>query len=64
MVISACAELAQKLISSNVVNSNGNSAVDSFFAPAKQEADAKPTKRNPVVVVGTYSIGKERIVKG
>jgi hypothetical protein len=30
----------------------------------KQEPDTKPSKRNPVIVVGTYSIGKERIVKG
>jgi hypothetical protein len=44
----------------------GNHAVDSFFAAAPKDEDGnvKPSKRNPVIVVGTYSIGKERIVKG
>jgi DNA cross-link repair 1A protein len=64
LVISACAELAKKLIAGETVGDKGNGAVDSFFAPAKTEGDAKLTKRNPVVIVGTYSVGKERVVKG
>ncbi|KZT07260.1 DRMBL-domain-containing protein [Laetiporus sulphureus 93-53] len=69
-VISACAELAKRIVygeslhdADDVAKTKRNQTMDSWLiAPEKQgEQESKPGK--VLVVVGTYSIGKERIVK-
>ncbi|KAH9964754.1 DRMBL-domain-containing protein [Russula compacta] len=64
-VISACAELAKRLVSGQgLVSEDDKGSVSSWitFAP-KPEAKSDSKLPNTLVVVGTYSIGKERIVK-
>ncbi|VDB99877.1 unnamed protein product [Peniophora sp. CBMAI 1063] len=67
-VISACAELAQKLVAGEHVSLTGGETgtartVDTFFS-AVTKTEEKPAKiLKTLVVVGTYSIGKERVVK-
>ncbi|KAI0286113.1 DRMBL-domain-containing protein [Russula aff. rugulosa BPL654] len=64
-VISACAELAKRLVSGQALTSEDiKGSVSNWvtFAP-KPEAKGDTKLTNTLVVVGTYSIGKERIVK-
>ncbi|THH12819.1 hypothetical protein EW146_g7333 [Bondarzewia mesenterica] len=69
-VISACAELARRIISGDNVTNGENvhgkreQTVDKWFTVRpKLEDKGDPASNRTVVVVGTYSIGKERIVK-
>ncbi|KAJ7574429.1 beta-lactamase-like protein [Mycena floridula] len=61
LVISACAELARRLASGESLHTGGAdiSSWVTFDVKGKQKA----TPDNFLMVVGTYSIGKERIVK-
>ncbi|KAI0035352.1 DRMBL-domain-containing protein [Vararia minispora EC-137] len=68
--ISACADLAKKLVTGEHVAFTGGEkgmlhTMEKWFpADAKIETDRATSKAsNMLVVVGTYSIGKERIVK-
>ncbi|KAI0769246.1 DRMBL-domain-containing protein [Irpex lacteus] len=67
-VITACAELARRLVVGDSTTTHGSKQggkVDGWFAKtfkSKREDDEKPAGK-VLVVVGTYSIGKERIVK-
>ncbi|EKM50682.1 uncharacterized protein PHACADRAFT_166360 [Phanerochaete carnosa HHB-10118-sp] len=65
-VISACAELARRIVldESSHVDTARNSRVDDFFSVHEKpkEKEVAKTERT-LVIVGTYSIGKERIVK-
>lgn len=68
LVIAACVELVKRLAEDGTVVSPTNNAsqrtMDGFFvAQVKQTGDTKPKERKVLVVMGTYSIGKERIVK-
>lgn len=69
-VISACAELARRIVrgetlhdSEDIAKARQNRTMDSWLVTSGKslEKDTKPGKI--LVVVGTYSIGKERIVK-
>ncbi|GLB41851.1 putative DNA repair metallo-beta-lactamase [Lyophyllum shimeji] len=60
LVISACAELARKLVAGEPVAQKAGS-IDAWTTPSSGEHQTKSEKM--LVVVGTYSIGKERIVK-
>ncbi|RDB23954.1 DNA cross-link repair protein pso2/snm1 [Hypsizygus marmoreus] len=59
LVISACAELARRLVSGQSVNEQN--AMNTWVNGNSTGKKTKP--ENILVVVGTYSIGKERIVK-
>jgi len=64
-VISACAELAKRLVSGQrLAPEDVKGCVSNWitFSP-KPEAKGDPKLSNTLIVVGTYSIGKERIVK-
>ncbi|KAG1811490.1 DRMBL-domain-containing protein, partial [Suillus subaureus] len=70
LVISACAELAKRIVSGEWVgapdaNGKRNSTMDAWVIPSDRADDnvMKQPKDRMLVVVGTYSIGKERIVK-
>ncbi|KAJ7091501.1 DNA cross-link repair protein pso2/snm1 [Mycena belliarum] len=63
LVISACAELAKR-IAAGKTHDGGAPKVDSWLTPAvdpKGKQKARPERI--LMVVGTYSVGKERIVK-
>ncbi|KAF9461242.1 DNA repair metallo-beta-lactamase-domain-containing protein [Collybia nuda] len=64
LVVSACAELARRL--SIGQSHQSTSTVDSWFTTndrASEESKPKPRTLKLLFIVGTYSIGKERIVK-
>ncbi|KAJ8590139.1 DRMBL-domain-containing protein [Rhizopogon salebrosus TDB-379] len=70
LVISACAELAKRIVNGELigppdVNGKRNSTMDAWVMPSERADDSrvKQSKERMLVVVGTYSIGKERIVK-
>ncbi|KAG1792628.1 DRMBL-domain-containing protein [Suillus plorans] len=70
LVISACAELAKRIVSGEWIgapdtNGKRNSTMDAWVIPSDRADDTvmKTPKDRMLVVVGTYSIGKERIVK-
>lgn len=70
LVISACAELAKRIVSGEWIgapdtNGKRNSTMDAWVIPSERADDTvvKQPKDRMLVVVGTYSIGKERIVK-
>ncbi|KAG9312825.1 DNA cross-link repair protein pso2/snm1 [Chiua virens] len=69
LVISACAELARRLVMGGVegnfdVNKSRSFTIDAWMrsSTAADEGQQMPPERI-LVIVGTYSIGKERIVK-
>jgi DNA cross-link repair 1A protein len=66
-VISACAELVKKLVYGDIPKSPGTQTMSSFFSintKAKGVSHKQPgLDSNVLFVVGTYSIGKERILK-
>jgi len=65
-VISACAELAKRLVSGqSLASEDDRGSVSNWVTFAsKTEANKSDSKLiNTLIVVGTYSIGKERIVK-
>ncbi|KAI0060674.1 DRMBL-domain-containing protein [Artomyces pyxidatus] len=65
-VISACAELAKRLVAgqSAGVKADKGKTVDRFFPSVAKAEDKDGTKQDKILIlVGTYSIGKERIVK-
>ncbi|KII87489.1 hypothetical protein PLICRDRAFT_93233 [Plicaturopsis crispa FD-325 SS-3] len=64
LVIQACAELAKRLVDGEA--SGTGKTVDGWFSKAEKAAESKGKAREKgqlLIVVGTYSIGKERIVK-
>ncbi|KAF9525372.1 DNA repair metallo-beta-lactamase-domain-containing protein [Crepidotus variabilis] len=61
LVISACADLVKKLVDTGGTP-EGSSKMLSWLAPVKGKGKDKQQLK-PLIVVGTYSIGKERIVK-
>jgi DNA cross-link repair 1A protein len=68
LVIAACVELAKRMVEQGTAvsptDNNPQRAVDGFFTvQTKQSEDVKPKQRKVLVVMGTYTIGKERIVK-
>ncbi|KAH6916070.1 DNA cross-link repair protein pso2/snm1 [Coprinopsis sp. MPI-PUGE-AT-0042] len=60
LVISACADLAQKLVAGEPVKKTGTI---SSWVSAGPKGKGKEADKPALFVVGTYSIGKERIVK-
>ncbi|KAH8075871.1 DRMBL-domain-containing protein [Cristinia sonorae] len=68
-VISACAELSKRLVKRESVSGCSESGkvktVENWFAKPEKEKEKTNAKYNSktLVVIGTYSIGKERIVK-
>ncbi|THH29779.1 hypothetical protein EUX98_g4415 [Antrodiella citrinella] len=68
-VISACAELSRRLVKREAVaGSSGEGkvkTVDKWFAVQEKPKDKEHPKNGSktLIVVGTYSIGKERVVK-
>lgn len=64
LVISACAEFARKMVSDQPIDA-GNATIASWLKPLNSigKSKHKEVDIHPLVVVGTYSIGKERIVK-
>ncbi|KAF4593193.1 hypothetical protein EYR38_008905 [Pleurotus pulmonarius] len=62
LVISACAELAKRLAGGQSCQGNTRS-VTSWMQPSPVKGKGKSTDDSTLFVVGTYSIGKERIVK-
>ncbi|KAF9269095.1 DRMBL-domain-containing protein [Marasmius fiardii PR-910] len=65
LVISACAELAKRIVENRPLNDSRSSSTLSNWlgSSAKYMEAEKETKKNILMVVGTYSIGKERVVK-
>ncbi|KAF8967731.1 beta-lactamase-like protein [Flammula alnicola] len=61
LVISACAELAKRLVDGQPLEDK-KSIMLSWMSPSDSKGKEKERLR-PLVVIGTYSIGKERIVK-
>ncbi|KAG9223867.1 hypothetical protein CCMSSC00406_0007729 [Pleurotus cornucopiae] len=62
LVISACAELARRL-SGGQSCQGSTRPVTSWMQPSPAKEKGKNTEDSTLFVVGTYSIGKERIVK-
>jgi len=63
LVISACADLAKRLVSGQSI-SHDLPTVDSWMIPnGDSNGKQKARGHKILIVVGTYSIGKERIVK-
>ncbi|KAF8159562.1 DNA repair metallo-beta-lactamase-domain-containing protein [Crassisporium funariophilum] len=62
LVISACAELAKRLVLDQPLQLK-KSTMESWMSVAKGKGKDKEHSPKLLVVVGTYSIGKERIVK-
>ncbi|PSR72470.1 hypothetical protein PHLCEN_2v11684 [Hermanssonia centrifuga] len=65
-VISACAELARRIVLGEPLKGDGkkNGRVDGWFSVQDRHKEKEVSKSGKIlVVVGTYSIGKERIVK-
>lgn len=70
LVISACAELAKRIVSGEWIgapdtNGKRDSTMDAWVIPSARANNTvmRQPKDRMLVVVGTYSIGKERIVK-
>ncbi|KIJ55732.1 hypothetical protein M422DRAFT_57998 [Sphaerobolus stellatus SS14] len=69
LVISACAELARRLVESGSATNakdSGNKSLSGWLSRSdkgKERADQNIKPEKVLVVVGTYTIGKERIVK-
>ncbi|KAH7913856.1 DRMBL-domain-containing protein [Hygrophoropsis aurantiaca] len=73
LVISACAELARRIVSGEAISPADSSGkrmltMDTWISAqpkkeTKKEGEQPPPQQRILVVVGTYSIGKERIVK-
>ncbi|KAJ7066388.1 DRMBL-domain-containing protein [Mycena amicta] len=62
LVISACADLAKRIVSGKPPDAAGSSKMDQWVtSPVKGKQKAHPERI--LMVVGTYSVGKERIVK-
>ncbi|KAF5361748.1 hypothetical protein D9756_002257 [Leucocoprinus leucothites] len=61
LVISACAELSRRLLNGEPTTSN--STMKSWLSSLPSLNSSSTGKGRTLVVVGTYSIGKERIVK-
>ncbi|KAK0239030.1 DNA cross-link repair protein pso2/snm1 [Armillaria nabsnona] len=62
LVISACAELAKRIAGGSVVKDK-DARMDVWLNAAPPKAKGKQKSDRILMVVGTYSIGKERIVK-
>ncbi|KAG6812732.1 hypothetical protein H0H92_000949 [Tricholoma furcatifolium] len=63
LVISACAELARRLVACEPTG-HTSTAMDKWVASSSiSEKEKAPKTEKFLIVVGTYSIGKERIVK-
>ncbi|PPQ62878.1 hypothetical protein CVT24_006276 [Panaeolus cyanescens] len=62
LVIDACAELARRVVC-NIPSSDKASSMISWLLPSTKGKEKEQPLGKPLVVVGTYSIGKERIVK-
>ncbi|KAH9000069.1 DRMBL-domain-containing protein [Lactarius akahatsu] len=63
-VISACAELSKRLVSGKGLAEDDKGTVSKWFTLIpKSEAKGDVKLANTLILVGTYSIGKERIVK-
>ncbi|KAH9056723.1 DNA cross-link repair protein pso2/snm1 [Lactarius vividus] len=63
-VISACAELSKRLVSGQGSVEDDNGTVSKWFTLIpKSQARGDVKLANTLIVVGTYTIGKERIVK-
>ncbi|KAG5636232.1 hypothetical protein H0H81_008713 [Sphagnurus paluster] len=63
LVVAACAELARKLVAGESIIGN-NGTIDGWRIPANANSREKETKADKMlIIVGTYSVGKERIVK-
>ncbi|KAK0467164.1 beta-lactamase-like protein [Desarmillaria tabescens] len=62
LVISACAELAKHIVNGSVVKDKG-ARMNGWLNPAPPKETGKQKSDRILMVVGTYSIGKERIVK-
>ncbi|KAH9072363.1 DRMBL-domain-containing protein [Lactarius deliciosus] len=63
-VISACAELSKRLVSGKGSAEDDKGTVSKWFTLIpKSEAKGDVKLANTLILVGTYSIGKERIVK-
>ncbi|KAK0202728.1 DNA repair metallo-beta-lactamase-domain-containing protein [Desarmillaria ectypa] len=62
LVISACAELAKRIAGGSVVKDKGP-RMDVWLNAAPSKEKGKQKSDRILIVVGTYSIGKERIVK-
>lgn len=62
LVISACADLAQR-ISSGYSTGHNTPTMDSWMIPNGDSSRDKAKRNKILMVIGTYSIGKERIVK-
>ncbi|KAF5355291.1 hypothetical protein D9758_006106 [Tetrapyrgos nigripes] len=65
LVISACAELAKRIASGSSLDDQKSNSMSSWITTAPRESKGKEKAKSDKVlmVVGTYSIGKERIVK-
>ncbi|KAF8916214.1 DNA repair metallo-beta-lactamase-domain-containing protein [Mucidula mucida] len=62
LVISACAELARRIAIGAPIKDN-SSTMTTWLNSAPQDVKGKRKTERILMVVGTYSIGKERIVK-
>jgi len=66
-VIDACAEMCRLLNNDQAPDLKDSGSLASFVTKAveiKEEPGTTPSKRRLLIVVGTYSIGKERIATG
>ncbi|KAL0570548.1 DNA cross-link repair protein PSO2/SNM1 [Marasmius crinis-equi] len=64
LVISACAELATRIVENRTLGDQKSTlAMTSWLSTGPSKEKQKEMKENILMVVGTYSIGKERIVK-
>ncbi|KAF9047192.1 DRMBL-domain-containing protein [Hymenopellis radicata] len=62
LVISACAELAKRIATGTPIKDN-SSTMATWLKSVPQDTKGKQKSERILMVVGTYSIGKERIVK-
>ncbi|ESK97882.1 dna repair protein pso2 [Moniliophthora roreri MCA 2997] len=63
LVISACADLAGRIQNGNSKDDGRSGLLGSFFGTKPRDTGKAKEKETVLLVVGTYSIGKERIVK-